>query len=427
MIRRKKTALAVILLVGGGIASLLFGPRPAPQQSGPLHHEVYVWQRAWTEPVRDAVRQHGTNFQRLVLLAAEVTWNGKQPRFVRVPIDYSTVRQTGIPAGLALRIGAYSGPFTADDGASRFLVGMAASLINEAQTNRMKPVELQIDFDCAESKLAGYQVWLEAIKRKVAPVPVTITALPSWLNAGAFPSLAHAASNYVLQVHSVERPASFDAPFSLCNTQAAVRAVERAARIGVPFRVALPTYGYVFAFDPAGGFIGLSAEGQGRDWPEGTRVREVHSNPIQMAALVRGWVTRRPAAMTGVIWYRLPTIVDNLNWRWPTLGAIIKSHSLRESLRIKSRQVEPGLIEFSLVNDGELDTSSRLAVQVGWSNARLVAGDGLGGFTLVDNGPSTAQFQTQSQPCRLPAGETLKVGWLRFDQDCEVKCELKKL
>jgi hypothetical protein len=48
--------------------------------------------------------------------------------------------------------------------------------------NQIVPRELQIDFDCAESKLDGYQVWVEAIKYKISPVPVTITALPSWLN-----------------------------------------------------------------------------------------------------------------------------------------------------------------------------------------------------------------------------------------------------
>ena len=122
--------------------------------------------------------------------------------------------------------------------------------------------------------------------------------------------------------------------------------------------------------------------------------------------------------MRGVIWYRLPTIVDNFNWRWPTLGAIVASRVPREVLRVHTRSVESGLVEISLANEGELDISSRLAVEVRWSNARLVAGDALRDFELADRSASAARIQTRSQPSRIRAGETLVLGWLRFDQDC---------
>ena len=131
--------------------------------------------------------------------------------------------------------------------------------------------------------------------------------------------------------------------------------------------------------------------------------------------------------MRGVIWYRLPVAVDNFNWRWPTLGAIVAARSPREAVRVEARRVEAGLVEINLVNAGELDFSSRLAVEVRWTKARLIAGDALRDFELADRSLSAARFQTMSQPCRLPADERLTLGWLRFDQDCEVRCELKKL
>jgi len=255
---------------------------------------------------------------------------------------------------------------------------------------------------------------------------VTITALPSWLRSPAFARLAKAAPNYVLQVHSVERPASYDAPFTLCDPADARRAVERAGRLGVPFRVALPTYGYALAFDAKGQFLGLSAEGPQRNWPAGAKLREVSSNPLELVALLQSWTADRPAAMRGVIWYRLPVAVDNLNWRWPTLGAMLAARVPQEGFRVAARRVEPGLVELSLVNTGELDISSRLAVEARWSGARLVSGDGQRGFQLVDVGASVASFQTPIQPARLRAGESLVVGWLRWDRDCEVKCEAKK-
>ncbi len=376
--------------------------------------------------MRDAVSQHATNFAEIAVLKAEISWKDKQPQLTRVAVDYETLAKARRPVGIALRIGPYAGPFT-NNAIANFITDTAGRIVNEARTNGVVLAELQIDFDCAESKLDGYRVWVEAIQRRVAPVPVTITVLPSWLDSRAFKRLAAVATNYVLQVHSVERPKSFDAPFTLCDPRAAKRAVERAGWVGVPFRVALPTYGYTLAFDAGGKFIGLSAEGPHPNWPPNAQLREVYSDPIELAGLVRQWTTSRPAAMQGVIWYRLPTIVDNFNWRWPTLGAILGSRVPREALRVSARRVESGLVEISLANEGELDISSRLAVEVRWSKARLVAGDALRDFELADRSLSAARFQTRSQPSRIRAGDKLVLGWLRFDQDCEVRCELKKL
>ena len=152
-----------------------------------------------------------------------------------------------------------------------------------------------------------------------------------------------------------------------------------------------------------------------------------NGKPRELAGLVQKWTARRPAAMRGVIWYRLPVIVDNFNWRWPTLGAILNSRVPREVLRVSARRVESGLVEINLANEGELDISSRLAVEVRWSKARLVAGDALRDFELADRNVSASRLQTKSQPCHIRAGESLVLGWLRYDRDCEVQCELRKL
>jgi hypothetical protein len=130
--------------------------------------------------------------------------------------------------------------------------------------------------------------------------------------------------------------------------------------------------------------------------------------------------------MRGVIWYRLPVSDDALNWRWPTLSAIVAERFPRESFRVETRRVEPGLVGISLINDGELDVSSRLTIQVRWRDARFVAGDGLREFELVDGGPSTVKFQTRIEPCRLPAGVKQDIGWLRLSEDREVQIEMER-
>jgi hypothetical protein len=417
------TAVIRVLQFGWFLASacMTFGIHAAQ----PLPHQVYVWQRAWTPPVSEAVAEHATNFTEIAVLLAEVSWKDKVPQLTRVDVDFPALAKVHCPIGLVLRVGPFNGELATNPPAVEFLASLAASLVAEARKNQIEPVELQIDFDCATAKLDDYRAWLAVVQKRLAPLPVAVTALPSWLESPAFAPLAAAATNYVLQVHSLTKPEDIKMPFLLCDPIAAKRAVTRAGEIGVPFRVALPTYTYIVAFNAAGKFIGLSAEAPRADWPEGTQLREMSADPLTMSSLVRDWNTNRPAAMRGVIWYRLPVAADNLNWRWPTLGAIVAGREPRDSVHATARRVGSGLVEIGLVNDGELDISSTLAVEVRWSDARLVAGDGLRGFDFAEQSGSAATFQNQSPQFRLPAGERQIIGWLRMDQDREVKLEVK--
>lgn len=313
--------LGIVLL---GVAAWVYFFWPAPHVSGPLRQEVYVWQRAWTKPVRTSVAQYATNFAALTVLRAEISWTtNRQPQLTRANVDYETLAQIRHPVGFALRIGPYAGPFT-NNAITAFITDTAARLVAEARTNHVPLAELQIDFDCAESRLDGYRIWVEAIQRRVAPLPVTITTLPSWLDARAFRRLAAVATNHVLQVHSATRPRSANAPYTLCDPRAARRAVASAGRLGIPFRVALPTYGYLLAFDSNDKFLSLSAEGPRPNWPTNALVRKVESNSQELGELIRAWTASRPAPMNGVIWYRLPVATDRLNWTWPQLQQVMR-------------------------------------------------------------------------------------------------------
>ncbi len=398
-----------------------------------MTQEAYVWQRAWNSQVARAIDEHGSRFAELIVLNEEISFDDGRPSATQVSPDFGVlgrVLSKGRGLGLALRIGPFSGPFTADDSVAKFICDEAASLLKTAQAHGANAAELQIDFDCAESKLKGYLIWIQALRKRIAPVPLTITVLPSWLRQGAFKDLVAATDGYVLQVHSVERPQSIRSPFTLCDPAKAKQWVEQAGALRIPFRVALPTYGYQVAYDSAGRFAGLAAEGTARrSWAPGTQLREVRSDPLQMAGLVQYWVTNRPSSIKGILWYRFPMPGDILNWRWPTLAAIMAARSPKEEFRAESRRVEAGLVEISLVNSGELDISSRLAVEARWSRdsgSRLVAADGLHGFQVVDGGPSALQLKSESQFSRLPAGESQVIGWLRFDKDREVEVEVKK-
>jgi hypothetical protein len=330
MKRRIKIFIVLLIAVNLTVLLVAYFMNTSPRASGALRHDAYVWQRAWTQPVRDAISRHATNFSELVFLRGEITWHGSKPELVRVNMDKSLLADLKRPVGLALRVGTYPGPFTNNDAAIRFICDTVAGFVEDARTNGIAFTELQLDFDCASSKLDGYRVWVETVQRRVAPVPVTITALPSWLRKPAFAKLAALATNYVLQVHSAERPKSFEAEYSLCEPGAARRAVERAGKIGVPFRVALPTYGYEMAFDVKGDFISLAAEGPRPDWPTNAIIRKVESNAGEISGLIRDWTKNRPAVMRGVIWYRLPIATDKHNWDWRTLQGVMLGKDVKD-------------------------------------------------------------------------------------------------
>jgi len=405
----------------------LYATGSAADQPTPLPHEAYVWQRVWTPAVSDAVKKHGANFTEIVVLKTEVAWEGGAPRLRDARIDYATLRGAKVPIGFALRIGAYTGPFSTNDIVARLLQQAASDIVTAARSNSISPVELQLDFDCAESKLEGYRVWVETISRKVAPMPVRITALPTWLNQASFKPLAAAAGAYILQVHSLQRPKDARSIGKLCDPSAAKSAVVKASKLGIPFRVALPTYSYLVAFGTNGHFIGLSAESPTKSWPEGTEVRELAADPLEMAGLVKDWQENRMPAMNGIIWFRFPCEQDVFNWRWPTLNAIMNSQSPREAVRVDLRRVDAGLVEIDLVNFGEIDISSRLAVEVHWQDARLMAVDALGGFEVFNQEPTAARFQSRNLPVQLRTGDKITIGWVRLDAEREVSGEVKKL
>ena len=403
-----------------GAASLLARSPlpPVPRSSGPLRHDAYVWQRSWGRDVADATRRAAPEFARLVALGAEISWRAEGPHVAWSDADLSAATAEGAP-GIALRIGPWPGPFDEAGAATRCVLATAADLLDAARARGVEPSELQIDFDCATSRLGGFRHWIDALRREAAPTPVTFTALPAWLGSTEFADLAFAADGYVLQVHSLEPPRSNDALRPLCDADRARRWVERAARIGAPFRVALPTYGYLAAFRPDGSLLGLDAEGAARAWPGGTRTVEIAADPAAMASLVRDWSADRPAAMTGLVWYRLPMPGDRRNWSADALRLVRRGETPAASVVATLTHPQTALAEVRLSNAGPLDGAAPASIGVRWTGARLVAADAFAGFATSDvaDGRLVVRRATGSA---VPAGSDRLVAWLRFDGAAEV-------
>lgn len=381
-----------------------------------------MWQRQLSPAVYqaiDAVRADAAGF---AILAVEVSWVGGDAKLFRASLNHQALVASGRPVGLVLRIGPYSGRFAADDKIAQYLKELVVSLLDESRSAGLNPAELQIDFDCASSKLAGYRQWIDVLRVAAAGTKLTFTALPDWLGRADFPALARAADGYVLQVHSLEKPVGPDEIFQLCDPDRAWAWIEKASRIGAPFRVALPTYGYRLAFDEENKFFALAAEGSDPAWPVGTRVQTVSTDPTLMAGLVRKLSTTTPAGCAGIIWFRLPVAGDRLNWDITTLRVLLRGETPASRLSVEADWLSPGLAEVRVVNQGERDESLPKAVAIYWSgDERVQTGDGLGGYALSSATDGVAGVTLTGMPAlstqRLLPGRSRKIGWLRFSHE----------
>lgn len=386
--------------------------RSAPPPLQPLPQRAYIWQRDWRAPIEESLREGRDSLDGCAVLAAEIEWKDGQPHVVLPDVNWTALREWGKPVGAVLRISPFAGPFHEDDENTRHLCTTARSIVAKALRQGVELTEFQVDFDCAQKKLASYRLWVRKLRDAVTPVPLVITTLPSWLADPEFAALVREVPRYVLQVHSVSSPLG-DAKTMICDPALARRWVAQAETIGHPFQIALPTYRSVVGYNADGKLLGVSSDGVRPSWPAGTIVREYETDANAMASLVAKWKDKAPAHCEGLLWYRLPIISDNNNWHWRTLRAVMNGRPPRASWGAVVHGANPA--DLVLVNDGESDGPWRGNVEVRWEGATRVTAEALPGW-VVKVGTDTAVFSPATGwGVRLPPGGERAIGWLRLD------------
>lgn len=392
--------------------------------TGPLSYEAYVWQRDWTPAVQEAVRE-ASDFARIIVLTAEVDLRGDLPRIFRIPLAPETLKASGRPVGAAVRVSSFPTRFADDPKRADAVRRVVRDVLAEARTKGIQLAEIQIDYDCPDSKLEDYRAFLSSLRAETGKTPLVITALPTWTGRRRdFHNLISTADGYVLQVHSVTQPKGRGTELVLCDPETARWWVEQVARFRKPFRVALPTYSYLLMFNTEGKLLGVSAEGSLFSVPEGARVRRIDSNPEDMAGLIQYWTRDRPAELAGVLWYRLPVEGDRMNWSGATLRAVMAGRTPRGEVSAAPREPEPGLVEIEIVNAGEAEAPSPATVRVRWKGSAPIAADGLSVYRLV-KAPGEIRLERSGGGALRP-GERRTIAWLRFADRTEVSLELPK-
>lgn len=387
--------------------------------SGPLPQRGYIWQREWIPAVVDSLREAKRRMSGVVLLGAEISFSGNTPEIVKASIDWKAVRRQTQHCSVALRVAPFGGPFRANDAPARTIVDVTNQLLDDARAHDVKIEEFQFDFDCAEKNLRSYHTWLSILRPIIHPIRFVITVLPAWLDDPEFLSLLRETDGYVLQVHSV--PISSGSSATLCEPRFARKWVARAASLGMPFSVALPTYRCAAGYGSDGKLLSVAMDSVQPSWPPGTRILEFGADADNIAALVNEWQKARPQQFRELIWYRVPIATDTRNWRWPTLAAVMAGRSPRHELSV--RQEGPNPVDLSIVNSGEADEQLSLNVTAKWSAAELEASDALSGWSVRSKNGLAVFNSVAQNGFRLPPGATRRIGWLRFDRPTNLQTE----
>lgn len=407
---------APILLLAAGLAVGLLTGCKEPGTVPALPSQAFVWQRVWHPSVADAVRK-ATTFEALHVLAAELSFRKGEPEVITVEPDWPSLQQSGRAVGAVLRLHPSVATSPSPQASAGAIRDLAATTLKRFATAGVPLTELQLDYDCPQSRLADYTQLLRGLKSHFPTIPLRITALPAWLDEASVRALLQESPNYVLQVHSLHLPEA-GASATLFQPAEARRAVSRAAAIGIPFRIALPTYSCVVELDAAG----RVREVHGEDVPAGLALTGRRHLVLDSDAFVLSeWLAdlRRhpPAALSALIWYRLPIATDRLNWPAETLTQLAAGKALQRRWQSSLKRRADGAFEIQLHQAGDAPDDLPREIQVDWSPQATAAADGLRGYRITELNATRLilQLQQPEHHGRVRPGTRLISGWLRFE------------
>lgn len=402
---------ALTLFILATIATLICLRAPQQSPPRPVPSAYYVWQLQWNDGVREAVKTADSSANALMVLVGEVNASDAALHLQRGYPDWNVLSKIHSPIAIVLRANAaLSDLLQSDsrDNAIAFVSNSLKDILTEAHAAGVMVRGVQLDYDCPSAKLATYKTLVDALRPRLNTVEFSITALPTWLRWREFEELARELDYYVLQVHSLERPERFDQTITLCDTSRIPGYLDRAAAIGAPFYLALPTYGYRFEFDDAGAFVSISAEGPPLTRIPGRRIRTVMTNPAEIAKSVRDVRSRPPHNLIGFVWFRLPVAQDELNWTWQTLQAVRDGRAPEASFRAEVKNPSPHLYEIYISNTGESLETGNVHTTLRYDSRDVIASDTHNGFSLLPTNP-----QGLTGPAPRP-GEPVLAAWFRF-------------
>ena len=359
----------------------------------PLDQQLYVWQRQWTPAHDAALRDSRADFSTLRVLALQAFPNAG---WSRARIDPVLLRHDG---RLVIAVVRLDGQLKALD--QEEVTAQIRQVISDWQGQGLNLAGVEIDHDAGNARLPAYRKFLAHLREALpTSLPLSITALPSWLDSRELPALLSTVDSSVLQVHAVSDPRRglFDADQARQWAKAWSRVTTK------PFYLALPAYGVALLPSTDGAPVVESEVTLER---EGLR-RELLADPQSLRTLGTELRADPPEHLAGLIWFRLPLANDRRAWSLTTLRAVARAEVLDSQLTLQL-SANNGLYDIVISNQGNLDSAwpERLTLAV----SGCEGADALAGYALQQR-PDLLTF-TRLRDGRIPAGGQRAIGWAR--------------
>lgn len=359
----------------------------------PLDQQLYVWQRQWTSAHDAALRDSRADFSTLRVLALQAF---PQAGWRRARIDPALLKRDGRPLIAVIRLDGQLKGLDQDE-----VTAHIQQVLSDWQGRGLIVSGVEIDHDAGNARLPAYREFLTQLRAVLpASLPLSITALPAWLDSPELPALLATVDSSVLQVHAVSDPRR-----GLFDPDQARQWAKAWSRItSKPFYLALPAYG-VALLPGADGAPVVESE---VSIDQGGDRRELLANPLQLSKLGTELRADPPAHLAGLIWFRLPLANDRRAWSLTTLIAVARGDTLDSRMGLKL-SAQDGLYDIIVSNQGNLDTAwpERLTLAVQGCDGA----DALAGYALQQR-PDLLTF-TRLREGRIPAGGQRAIGWAR--------------
>lgn len=395
------------------------------KQTNTLTREAYVWQQTSSPALDEAVQIALPELDSLSFHAADIRFQRSIADVQKFPVPWAILKKSGKPVSLVIRIYAdLLQPTVVQLDPLRDLIHELLATTREAGLSCR---EIQLDYDCPDSQVALYAKFMRELQRAIPEVRLPITALPSWLNSPDFPELAASAGEYILQVHSLTLPKPTEQSIMLFDPAAARKAVDRATQIGLPFRLALPTYRCTVIMDARGKRGSAYSENSPPPLEIGQHYISGTAEPNELATFVSQIQSHRPPHLTGLIWYRLPVSTDRMNWPWSTFQLVSQGTPPKSQWETKLDLRPQGFSTITIHNIGQQPELAPTRVIASWPANTFRAADALGGYVLEKT--NTHTYFTPSPttpPIVLQPGDKLTIGWIRLHPGNTAKISLER-
>jgi len=391
----------------------------SPGISYGYENSVYVWQRNWDEFVSESISELGADLHKFIILCGDFRYENGKVSINAVNIDWDYFNKEDTEIILAVRINAGTKALLKTDSVCRVIDGIEAlfdKAIFFAQEQGIKIAEIQFDYDCPTSKLSDYGKFLALCKERFPNLKISITALPTWLNSKAFKKAAKNTSYYVLQLHSFEIPKTINQARKIFLKDNASLYLERANRLGYPFRISLPTYGYEVVFNKSGEFLGLRGEAKRIALGKDIQYQTVITDPTEILNFLESVSLSKPDKLLGICWFRMPIKTDEFNWHMETFKAVLNGYFPHVKLSAKVQEPQPGLYEVYLVNSGNQNIFMPVEFKISWPKGSVPLYDILGQFKSKPIGIEDG-IEISGLPPKV--GNEVLVAWFRYEKEIQ--------